>query len=183
MNDSKISVRYAKALFELAKEKKLLDAIKNDIILIQDSFADSVELKQFIESPANRSSQKITLIKEIFFNKIDPVTVSFLVIVLDNKRETYLANIIRIFIDYYRKEKSITNATLTVASSLKDSVKKTIVEAIKKSFTQNVELEENINPNIIGGFVLRVEDIQYDASVATQLNNIKKDLLNTNIKS
>lgn len=183
MNDSKISVRYAKALFGLALEKNMLDQIKNDMLFIKQSWEQVLELKRFLESPVIKTSQKKRVIQEVIFDKINPITQSFLSLVLDNKRESYLAGITRVFIDFYKKEKGITTATLTLTSPLKDSVKKPILEAIKKTFTSNVELVENIKPEIMGGFVLRVEDLQYDASVATQLNNLKKDLLNTNIKS
>jgi len=103
--------------------------------------------------------------------------------VLENKRESYIAGITRVFNDFYKTEKGITTATLTITSPLKESVKKTIIEAIKKTFTSNVELIEHVNPEIMGGFVLRIDDLQYDASVTTQLNKLKKELLNTNIKS
>jgi F-type H+-transporting ATPase subunit delta len=107
MNDSKISVRYAKALFALAVEQNLLDNIKKDILFIKQTWEQVRELRRFLESPIIKPSQKKTVVQELFFNKIEPITQSFLLLVLNNKRESFLAGITRVFIDFYKKEKEL----------------------------------------------------------------------------
>ena len=183
MNDSKISVRYAKALFSLALEQNVIDEVKNDVLFIQRTWENVKEMRDFLESPIIKPSQKKTVIQEVFFNHVNKLTQSFLGLVLSNKRESYLAGISRVFVDFYKKHKGITSAVITTTQPIDMKVKTAIIEIIKKSHNANVELEEKIKPEIIGGFVLRIDDKQVDASISTQLKKLKKELLNTTVKS
>lgn len=181
MNESKIAVRYAKALFLFAKEKALLGRIRDDIELIYETAQKIQDFNILIESPLLKTKDKTKAFKELFGKKISEETESFINLVLKNKRETYITDMARNFLDIYRKDKGIKKAQLTSAVKIDDRIVKKITDEIKQHFNAEIELNEVVDKNIIGGFILRIEDQQVDASVLAKLKNIKQELLETNL--
>ncbi len=182
MNESKISVRYAKALFELGKEKELIDTVIKDIQLVDEVCKNIADFWLMVESPVVKTSQKRASMKQIFGDRINAITLNFLDLVVKNRREIYLKDISRNFLALCRKDQGILSATLTSASTLEEGSKENLSTLLSKSFNSKIELEEVVDEEIIGGFVLRVEDQQLDASVSTQLNKIKRELLSNHNK-
>ncbi|WP_159522122.1 ATP synthase F1 subunit delta [Sunxiuqinia indica] len=181
MNHSKIAVRYAKAFFSLAKEKKLLDELKIDVSVIAQLTKDSSEFLLLLGSPVIKTSQKVKLLKTIFEKKVNEQTLNFLVLIAENKREAHVPGICRNFMELYRKEQGIKTATITSAISLRKGIISQIQKKLETEFDTKIELGERVNSDLIGGFVLRVDDRQIDASVATQLRKVKENLLQTEI--
>lgn len=181
MNLSKISVRYAKALFLLGKEKGLLDRIKADITIISGILKSNDDFKSVIESPVIKPSQKTKAVMAIFKGKIQDLTLNFLEILIKNKRESSLDGICRRFSDIYAKEKGIKTALITTAIPLDVQVNKMLSEILAKEFKSQIEIEHKQNPDILGGYILKVGDQQYDASVANNLRKIKQVLMKTDV--
>jgi F-type H+-transporting ATPase subunit delta len=182
MNDSKISVRYSRALFQSALEQKILDKVNQDMISILE-ICKLAETKDFLQNPVIVPSKKIEILHKMFAGKVEEITLSLLDLVVRNGRESYLPAIARVFIDETMRYKGITKSVLTSAVRLNEKVKKQIIAMISDVFKTKVELEEVINSEIIGGFILRVDDNYIDASVRNKLNKIKKELLKSTITS
>jgi len=178
MNESKISVRYAKSLFNLATERNVLDAVKVDIEAIYLIAHTVDEFSLLVHNPVIRPSQKKLIFSRIFAKNVQPVTLQFLLLVIQNNRESFLKDITRNFLDLYRSEKGIKKAEITTAIELDKKTISNIVSLIKRNFDTEVELTEHINEEIIGGYILRIEDQQIDASISHQLNKIKQSLVN-----
>ena len=181
MDQSAIAVRYSKAFFSTAKEKKILTKLKTDIELVLDVCSHSVDFILLLESPIVKTSKKAELITSIFKGKIDELSLRFLLLVNKNKREAHIPGICRNFLDLTRKDQNIKSAVLTTAAEVDKSTILKIEELLGKELKAKVELSSKTNPEIIGGVVLRVDDKQYDASVATQLKKIKQKLLESEI--
>lgn len=181
MNQSKISVRYAKALFLFAKEKNMLDAIKDDITSLAKALATIPEMADFIVNPVATTSWKKIFFKALLEEKMKQETLKFIDLVVDNKREMYLADIARNFLDMYKKSGGIKTVTLTGTSEFSVEQKKKVTAFVEENFRTKVDLEEKVDKDILGGFILRIDDRQFDASVASKLKEIKKDLLETNL--
>ena len=176
MNDSKISVRYAKALFLSALEEKNLDSVIKDVDLINTSF--KVEgFKEMLESPVVKTSEKKALAEKVYAKNVSDLTLRFLDLILSNKREVYLQGILRNFTQMYRQHMGIKNAELTVAAEVTKEYHKKFLDLLEKVFDSKMKLNNKINPDIIGGFILKVDDEQFDASISTSLSRIKKNLL------
>ena len=176
MNESQISVRYAKALFKSAVEKKILDSVNKDM----DLLAETCKLDDFqymLELPSLQPSQKSKFISSIFAKIMSEISLALIHLVIKNKRESYLPGIARNFRDLYRTEKGIRSAELVTALEVDDSTIKSIRELIKKAYDSDVELSSSVDGDLIGGFVLKIEDRQYDSSVASNLKRMKKQLL------
>ncbi|OFX56880.1 MAG: ATP synthase F1 subunit delta [Bacteroidetes bacterium GWA2_30_7] len=181
MNYSKISVRYSKALFELAKEKNLIEEVRSDIKLIYESFSVP-EFSILLNSPIVKNSVKFEILKKVFSNKLNSLTFSFLKMIVDNKRENHLNDISRNFLDFYKKDKGIKSAVFTTAADIDNNLLTSIKKVIKEVFNSEIELEHIIQEDILGGFVLRVEDQQIDSSVSSKLRTLKRNLINTSFE-
>jgi F-type H+-transporting ATPase subunit delta len=178
MNESQISVRYAKALFQSASEKKMLEKVNSDMELLAETCKQD-EFQSILLVPTLQPSQKTKLMEEIFKSHISDVSMSLLKLVIKNKRDVYLPGIARNFRDLYRKAMNISSASLVTARPVEDAALKNIKEMLAKAYDSKVELSTRVDEEVIGGFVLTVEDKQYDASVATSLRNFRKQLLQT----
>jgi F-type H+-transporting ATPase subunit delta len=182
MDQSAISVRYAKAFFSLAKEKKLLPELKSDTELVFEVCSNSEEFKLLLESPVVKTSKKIKLIESIFDGKINNLSLNFLRLITQNKREVFIPSICRNFLALTRKDQNIKSAQLTTATEVSSKTLEKIKTILEKKLSTKVELSGKVKPDIIGGMILRLDDRQYDASVSKQLKNIKQKLLKTDIK-
>lgn len=181
MNQSKISVRYAKALFELALEKNKLDEIYKDITLLSQVLKENATFGLYLKSPVVKPSQKLQSVRAAFQGNINEMSLNFISLLIQNKRENHLEDIVRRFFDVYREFKGIKSATVTTAVTLDNSLKKRFQDLLSSAYKSGIELQEHIEPSIIGGFILKVEDQQYDASVATGLKKMKTALLSENV--
>lgn len=182
MNESIITVRYAKSFFLLAKEKGLLSKLKTDIESVMQICNQSVEFILFLESPVVKTSRKIKLLNQIFSGSIDALTLKFLILLTANKRESYIPGVCRNFLDLTRKDIGIKTAVVTTAAKMSDKTLALIQQIVERELNSKIELAGRVNPDILGGIILRIEDKQFDSSLATQLKKIKASFLETELK-
>jgi F-type H+-transporting ATPase subunit delta len=175
MNDSKISVRYSKAIFQSAVEKKNLDKVNLDMILLME-VCSTPEMKELLQSPIIRPTKKTEILHAVLKGSVEDITLSLIDLVVLNGRESFLTAIARVFISETRKYKGITEVKLTTAVPVDDKIRTQITELVKRVFDTKVDLKEAVDKDIIGGFVLKIEDNFMDASVRNKLRKIKKEL-------
>ena len=180
MNQGKIVVRYAKALFDLAVEKKSLDKVYNDILSVSAILKSMPGLKTILQRPVVPTSKKIEMAKSVF-TSVDKITMQFILLIINHNREAFLEDIARYFVQLYRQEKGIREVTVVTAIPIDAAVKENIKKLIKSQSTEII-LNEKVDPSIIGGYILKIDDKQYDASVTNSLKRIKRDLEETIIK-
>jgi len=181
MNESQISVRYAKALFQSAREQEKLDAVYKDMELVSDT-CKIEDFQDMLMMPSLQVSQKSQLARAVFQQHLSELSLSLINLVIENKREAYLPGIARNFRDFYRKHQGIQSASLVTATAVDESARKSILDLIKKTYDSAVELSASVDEDVIGGFVLTIGDLQYDASVASSLKQMKKQLLQTSLE-
>jgi len=179
MNESKISVRYAKALFSLVKEDNSPDIHKMDMELLLQCIHEIPELQFVIESPVIKPSEKYRLFMASFKETFSPLSISFIKLVLDHRREEYLAGICRHFLTLLKTDQGIRTASLVTATQLDETLRQSIIRLVSRQFGAKVELHETVDKQILGGFILRVDDQQFDASIVSKLNRIKTELINS----
>lgn len=182
MDQSKINVRYARAFFMLAKEKGLTSELRNDAALVASVCVESSDFGFLLESPVVKTSQKMKVFKSVFSGKVNELTLNFLLLIAENKREKYIPGIFRVLEDMYRREEGVKTAVLTSAQAMTDEMAEQIRKILEKELEARIELSRKVDESLIGGFVLRVDDKQFDASVSTQLKKIKEQLLQTELK-
>lgn len=174
MNNGKISIRYAKALLSSAKEAKVEEKVYSEMVTLESAFSQIDLLKQAMSNPTLTKEEKIKLLNSIFNNKTSNLTKSFISLVVDHGREDYFYRIALSYQDLYRKDKNIVVTHLTTAVEADDKIKKQIIKSVEVSENSKVELRTEINPDIIGGYILDIEGKRLDASIIRQLSKLYK---------
>ncbi len=177
MNTNRITVRYAKALYGFATEQKKDSVVKNDMELISE-FVKISEFQNMLENPIIFPSKKSDIFISVFKNKICDVTLKFFKLLSENKREAYLGAIARNYIDIYRKKNNIKSAELLTAFTPDSKLKKDVSQILSEKFKSKIELTGKTDESIIGGFVLTVDGMQYNSSIAEKLKDIKNQMMN-----
>jgi F-type H+-transporting ATPase subunit delta len=176
MNTNRVTVRYARALFDIALEEKKAEAINKDMQLIEES-SNSPEFKAFLENPVIFPSKKQTVFNQVFKNYVDDLSLRFFKLLTEHKREIYLKSIAVNYRALFREHNGIKSVQLTTAFETDENLNKEISDIISREFKTKVELSQTTDKNILGGFILTVENLQFDAGVATKLKDIKNELL------
>jgi len=179
MNHSKIAVRYSRALFQSAIEKNILDKVNRDMVYLSEICSIS-EMKELLDSPIIRPSVKTRLLHGILEESLEEITMSLIDLLVQNGRESFLPAVTRVFRSDTLKYNGITECMLTTAVKVDAGIRKQISELISSTFKTKVELKVNIDSEIIGGFILRVEDNFIDASIRNKLRIIRKELIGKN---
>lgn len=179
MDENKVPIRYAKALLLSAMEKELLEKVKTDMALLDRLIRESPQLIVMLKSPVVTASTKDRFFEETFSGVVESLTLSFLHLLVSNNRESYLKEIVLDFFMLYKLEKGLQSAELTTAVELDDLQIAQFRELIESRFKPSIELTCKTDSTLIGGFVLRVEDQQIDASVSSKLKRLKKELMST----
>lgn len=156
MNQSKISVRYAKALFGLLRDANVLDAHKKDIELLLQCITEIPELQFVIQSPVIKVGEKIRLFRETFRGSFSDLTFTFINMVLEKRREEYLAGMCRYFLDLLKREQGVQSAELVTAIPMEENQRQSFIKLISRKFKSQIELHEKVDKSIVGGFILRV---------------------------
>jgi F-type H+-transporting ATPase subunit delta len=177
MNESKIPVRYARALFKAAENSHVLPEVAADVRQIQGVCQNSEEFILFLQSPVVKKSQKIDLMDKIFKEHVHPLTMRFLLLLSDNRREEWLPGICRNYLDLMQVHNNISPVVITTAEALVPEVRENIIRYLNLKTEKTIDLSERVNPEIIGGLILRIGDLQYDGSISNQLKKIKGILL------
>jgi F-type H+-transporting ATPase subunit delta len=175
MNDSKISVRYSRALFQTAVEKKLLDKVYQDMNFIAE-LCRIDEVKEILASPIIVPSKKKSILSGLLEKNVEKITLSLVELLIKNGREDYLPAVARVFRDETLKYRGITQTSLITAVPVNDITRKQISNLVSSVFKTKVELNESVEKEIIGGFILKVNDSYIDASVKTKLRKVRKGL-------
>lgn len=176
MNQIKISVRYAKAVFMLAKEQNVLDQVYNDFKLIRETTHEAPEFNSIISSPVVTSTDKLNLLKKVYEKSVHEITMRFMNLLVEKSREIYLVDIARNFETFYRKENNIKQVIVTTQHAISQEVTENISNLVVKGFASQVEIKNVIKDDMVGGIILRIENQQLDLSVKTQLQQIQKKL-------
>ncbi|MBK9190829.1 MAG: ATP synthase F1 subunit delta [Crocinitomicaceae bacterium] len=178
MKGNKVASRYAKALLDLAVEKNSLDQVNNDMLHVAQVLDESKDLSAVLGSPVISPDKKATILDAVFEKNISPMSIGFLRLIVKKTRAGILTEIADSFISHYKKHNNILDVYLTSAVALDNSVKEKVLIKVKAKHTGQVNLIEKIDTTLIGGFVVRMDDAQLDASIANQLTNLKNLLLN-----
>ena len=177
MDIGTISSRYAKALFSLAKEKGEESRVYDDMKMLANSFSAEPELTNALGNPFVSTEEKINLLKAAGGIEVCDLYYRFIKLVLNHKRETLLPFIAYIYIHLYRKDNKITRVQFDTATLVDDEVKNHLKERLRQETGCTIEFSGHVDPQLIGGFRLRIGNYRIDASYEAQLRNIRDGLL------
>jgi F-type H+-transporting ATPase subunit delta len=179
MPNPRLATRYAKSLIDLAIEKGELEKVYADMQWLNGVCKSNRDFVNVLRSPIIKADVKKKIIEAVTTGNISEMTAAFTRLIITKGRESNLPEISSAFIDAYKEKKNIHTIKLTTASPVNDAIKNAIVAQVKKSAGfENVELEEKVDADLIGGFVLQIGDKLVDASVAYDLRAIAKQFEN-----
>ena len=177
MQGNRAAVRYAKAIISLAKDKNVLAEVNDDMGLIKDTIDKSSELRIFLKSPVIIDRVKKSALQEIFKN-VNGVTSGLIDVLVQNNRLEILWLVASRYRDFYNELNGIQLARVVTAVPLSPELEKKVQEKVKELTGNIAKIENIVDSNIIGGFILRVGDIQFNGSVKAQLSRLERDLKN-----
>jgi len=175
MNYSKIAQRYSKALFDFAEEKNQIEEIKDDMLLCAKVTEENVAFKKLLKSPIIKSNKKREIVEAIFKDKIQTITLEFFKILIKKNREEFIENIVHSYILLYKKHFGIKTAYVETAIKISEIAKQKIIKLLEKETSATIEMKEIINPALIGGFRLTIEDKQFDASIQKRIKKLSTE--------
>ena len=179
MPNPRLAGRYAKSLIDLSVEQNSLEAVYNDMLMLQSLIKGNREFAALLRSPVIPADKKDKILAAITQGRVTPLTAAFNNLFVTKGRESNLAEIATAFVAQYKALKGIHTVKLTTAAPVSDGVKQAIVSQIRStSDMQNIELETSVNPDLIGGFTLQAGDKLVDASIASNLKDIARQFEN-----
>lgn len=179
MPNPRLASRYAKSLIDLAIERGELEKVFADMNWLQQVIKGNADFLAILKSPIIKADKKNKIVDAVINGKVSEMTNSFTRLMINKGRESNLPEVITSFINQYKEHKNIHTVKLTTATPASEEMKKAIVAQVKKtSGYQNIELETNVKPDIIGGFVLQIGDKLVDASVAYDLREVARQFEN-----
>lgn len=172
MKGTRAALRYAKATLNLAKEKGLVEEINNDMLLIDKTISDNDDLMNMLKSPIIKSAVKKTVLTELFGDKINSISHGVINLLIENNRLQLLPLVATEYTIIYDFLQGVEVAQVTSAVPLTKGIETRILNRVKEMSGKDVTLNNIIDPSIIGGFILRVGDKQFDSSVSGQLKQL-----------
>lgn len=174
MAGARAAIRYAKATLSLAVDRNIEAEVNKDMELIQSLIKQSDELKAVLESPVVRSADKKAVLSKIMKGETE-LTSNLINVLIDNKRIALLGKVSESYVHLFNVLKDKDIAKVTTAVPLTDELRLKILAKVKELTNKEIELKNIVDPSILGGFILRVGDVQYNASIADQLSKLKKE--------
>jgi F-type H+-transporting ATPase subunit delta len=177
MANSRAAIRYAKAILDLASSKNSADAVANDMKTISTTINSNLELSTFIQNPTISVEVKEKALLEVFANS-NGVIKGLFHLLFENKRFEILGEIATEYNNLFDESNGVQVAKVTTAIAMDADLEAKVLAKIATFSDKKITIENTIDPSIIGGFILRIGDQQYNASVANRLQVLKRELSN-----
>lgn len=179
MQNPRLATRYAKSLLDLAVEQNKLAATLTDMQLLDAICNQSREFTNVLRSPVIQADKKHAIIDAVLTGRLTTdLTKAFIALLINKGRESNLPEIATAFMEQYRVMNNIRTVKLTTAYPVSDVVRDAIKAKVARSINNSaIEMKTAVNPDLIGGFVLEMEDKMFDASIRRDLNDIRSQFL------
>ncbi len=179
MLNPRLAGRYAKSLIDLANERGELELVHNDMQFLNQVIKSSQEFANLLKSPVIKPDKKTKIVDTVTKGRIGEMTAGFNRLLISKGRESNLPEIIKAFIEQYKRHKGIQTVKLITAVPVSEEIKAQIVEKVKQETgIDKIDLITELKPDIIGGFRLEIGDTLVDASISYDLSKVKSQFLN-----
>ena len=174
---SRAAIRYAKAILEFATDANKATEVNTDMKVIVKAIEESIELKEFLSNPIVKQEVKQTALAQIFTD-VQPETNKLFNLLLENKRFEILHSIASEYNTLFDESNGVQVATVTTAFEITPELEQQVLAKIATFSDKKITIKNIVNPDIIGGFILRIGDMQYNASVSNKLQELKREFAN-----
>jgi F-type H+-transporting ATPase subunit delta len=177
-----VARRYALAFFSIAYERQAIDQLEGELRFIVEAIAENPELSRVMAHQFITSREKTRLVEQVFAGKISPITMNLLKVVLEKRRESYLADILKEFGAYASEAKKIIDVEAKTAVALPEVLSAELKAKLEETTGKQVRLKVSIDPDLIGGLVVKIGDKVIDGSISRRLDNLKEQMRRTEFK-
>lgn len=178
MATSRAAIRYAKSLFSLAEEGGVVEQMEEDIRTVLAAIEATHELEIMLKSPVIKPDQKERVLESVFESNLSALTMEFLRILVRKGREALLQDILDAALGLVRIQRNVRRAEVRTAVPMNDAVRTRVMAALKNMHDGDVELDEQVDPSLIGGFQLFMENQMIDTSLKRELQLLRRRINN-----
>ena len=175
MKDARPALRYAKALLNLAKDSGAEAEVNENMQDIATTIAENSELETMLKSPVIKAADKKKVLNAVFTSKVHNISLGLFNLLEENKRMVMLESIAKQYTIIYDYLKSMQVAKVTTAVPLTKALEEKVLAKIVELTGNKASIENIVDPTVIGGFILRVGDVQYDASISNHFNELRRE--------
>ncbi len=172
-----VAKKYSTALFNIVREKGLIDKAYEQFEDLDNLVKTDKSLLRFLLAPHILDRNKVALIKDVFDPRLDPLFVEFLLVLIDKHRVGFLHGIIEEFRELVAEQRGMVVARVTTVKPLNDGQRSALIERLKSKTGKSVELDEKVDPSILGGMIVILGDQIIDGSVRHHLSLLKEELM------
>jgi len=176
MNAGIISNRYAKAIYQFALDRKEEDRLREEFRILSEQFLAVPIMKMVLDDPTVSPSVKIDVLTTAAGRKVSDTYLQVISMIIKNRRMHFIQSIALMYDKVYRKAKDKVIMKLITTEPASDDVKKKLVKLVRKNDEQ-VDFAAKTDTDIIGGFILEIDDLRLDASIKNQLNQLRLELI------
>ncbi|MDQ3392536.1 MAG: ATP synthase F1 subunit delta [Bacteroidota bacterium] len=173
MSDLRAAYRYAKSLISLAEEKDVLETIHSDMLLFTKVVEENKAFPRILKNPIINHEKKLNILKSIFKDKVNPMTLAIFEIITRKNREAILPDIAKSFHHQYNVLNGIEEAKVITTFPIDAKMRQEFKNIVREKTGKQVELKEEINESLIGGYILKIGDLQIDESINSKLKELK----------
>lgn len=174
MAQTRTAIRYARAVLDLAKDQKLAEVVQADMKSIANAVDASTDLKDMLLSAVIPTATKKSALLAVFTG-LDKLSVNLIDTLIANKRIAILGTVAQVYTELYNEGEGKQVATVTSAVPLTGALNAKVLAKVKALTGKDADIINIVDDAILGGFILRVGDMQYDASIANKLNKLKRE--------
>ncbi len=175
MKSTKLAGRYAKALFDFAQQKEEIEAVNSDLVLVKSVLKENSQLKAVIESPVIFPDKKNDIFTDLFEGKISKTTFGFLSLIIKKKREPSLSIICDEYLKLYNIHHNIKIAYITTVFPLSEELAAALKKLLEEETHATIQIQEKVDPNIIGGLLIKIDDFLFNASILAKINKLRAE--------
>ena len=174
---NRVAKRYTKAIFQLALEKNILEQVERDFAFLKKLLVKNSDLPLYLSNPLITDDKKIEMLSKVIGSNINEITYRFLHLMASKRRLRFLPDVLENFRLMMLAHNNTVEAELISAVELEQKQIEAIKDHLQKTLGKNVLMSSKIQPEILGGFVVRVQDVVIDNSIRLQLNKLREKLM------
>ena len=168
--------RYARALFDTAQKSQAVQQVEDDLKSVDQSLRAAPQLQKVLRAPTIAGARKRELVQRVFGSRVSPLTLKFLTLVIDRRRETILTDVFPEFERLANEARNLLLVQFTSAVELTDAERDALVQALKARTGKNIQARVAVDPSLLGGVVVRMGDTVIDGSVRAKLLQLRAHL-------
>lgn len=176
MLNKSVARRYAEAFFSIAREANKIDEYQQELEKVVQTIDTVENLQEYFAHLLIPAKEKKEVVKKVFTDQISEITLNFLLMIIDKRRESYIGLIVEEYQDMADESRNIAKAELIAAQEVPDDEIKVLAEKLSASTGKTVQLNQVVDPSLIGGIKIRMGDQIIDATVAKKLAMLKEKM-------